>query len=258
MTLPNAWNPAQYERFRSERSQPFYDLLAIVRPRPGMRAVDLGCGTGELTRVLHEHLKADETLGLDSSEAMLAKASEHRTEGLRFELGEIAAFAPSEPYDLVVSNAALQWVDDHPALLRRLTGMLASGGQLAVQVPANHDHPSHRVAAEVAAEPPFTDALGGYVRQAPVLEPEEYALLLHKLGYAEQHVRLQVYGHTLESPEAVVEWVKGTLLTDYERRLAPEAFEEFLLRYRARLLERLPDDRPFFYPFKRILFWARR
>ncbi len=256
----DTWNPSQYERFREERSQPFFDLLALVRSRPGMRVVDLGCGTGELTRRLHRHLYARETLGLDSSEAMLAKSQPHAGAGLRFDKRDILAFAhdPQGPWDLVFSNAALHWVSGHDELMSRLTRALEPGGQIAIQVPASHDHPSQLAAAEVAKEEPFRSALQGYVRYAPVLLPEQYAHLLDALGYREQHVRLQVYGHRLESREQVVEWMKGTLLTDYEKRLSPDLFPRFLARYREILMPRLPDTRPHFFPYKRILFWAER
>jgi trans-aconitate 2-methyltransferase len=254
----SVWNPAQYERFRDERSQPFFDLMALVRPRPGMRVVDLGCGTGELTRRLHEGLAASETIGLDSSPTMLARSEAVAGGGLSFRLQEIATLEPTERYDLVFSNAALQWVPDHVDLLARLTALVADGGQLAFQVPANDDHPSHRTAVEVAGEAPFRAALGGYTRPRSVLPPEVYAALLERLGYREHHVRLQVYGHRLESREAVIEWVKGTLLTDYQKRLSADLYDAFLARYRERLLPRLEATRPFFYPFKRLLAWGQR
>jgi trans-aconitate 2-methyltransferase len=88
--------------------------------------------------------------------------------------------------------------------------------------------------------------------------PEWYAILLDRLGLAAQHVRLQVYLHRLAGPEEVVEWVRGTLLTDYQRRLPAELFEQFLDRYRERLLQRLGEERPYRYAFKRILFRAER
>jgi trans-aconitate 2-methyltransferase len=252
------WNPRQYERFRNERSQPFFDLMALVQPQLDMRVIDLGCGTGDLTRLLHEHLKARETVGVDRSEAMLAESRAFAGGGLRFEAGDINDFAPSESYDLIFSNAALHWAADHEKLLARLTAALTERGQLAVQVPANFDHPSHTVAADIASEQPFRDALGGFVRLSPVLKPEEYAALLYGLGYREQHVRLQVYGHQLSGREDVIEWVKGTLLTDYERRMPADLYVRFLEQYRERLLPLLDPTRPYFYPFKRILFWARR
>lgn len=252
------WNPEQYGKFRGERAQPFFDLMAMVLPRPGMRVVDLGCGTGELTKELHTHLDARETLGIDNSPTMLEKAAAFAGDGLRFEAGDIGAFTSDGDVDLIFSNAALHWIPDHKALVRRLTGMLAPGGQLAVQVPANDDHPSHATAVDVAGEEPFRSALGGHARQSPFLAPEVYAALLFQLGYRQQQVRVQVYGHELESREAVVEWVRGSVLTDYERRMPPELWPRFLQRYEERLFPRLVETRPFFYPFKRVLFWACR
>jgi trans-aconitate 2-methyltransferase len=254
----DTWDPAQYERFERERSAPFFDLLDLVEACPGGLVVDLGCGTGELTRALHERTSARSTLGLDSSEAMLKRSAAHAGDGLAFELGDIADWTPPAPVDLIFSNAALHWIDDHDALFTRLTGALSPGGQLAVQVPANHDHPSHVVAGRVAAEEPFRTALGGYVRRTPVLAPELYAQLLHRLGYESQHVRLQVYLHVLPEPGAVVDWVKGTLLTDYRRRLPDSLYEDFVTRYRELLVAELPEERPFPFSFKRVLLWGRR
>ena len=252
----DTWDPGQYRRFSAERAAPFYDLVALVRPVPGGRVVDLGCGPGELTAELHRRLAAAETLGLDSSPAMLERAAAVAGGGLRFQLGDIAAFDEAG-WDVVFSNAALHWLPDHQALLGRLAAALNPGGQLAVQMPANHDHPSHLVAAEVAGTEPFRTVLGGYRRLSPVRPPEWYAELLDRLGLAAQHVRLQVYLHHLAARDQVVEWVKGTLLTDYQSRMPPELFERFLVTYRERLLPRLDDGHPYRYPFKRLLLWGR-
>lgn len=251
-----AWNPTQYARFREERAQPFHDLLALVQDRPVMSVVDLGCGPGELTRILHNQLRAAKTIGVDSSREMLAKSASYAGGGVSFSCEDIATFSRETKFDLVFSNAALQWLPDHPALFARLRDMLEAEGQLAVQMPANFDHPSHRLAADIAAEDPFRAALGGYTRTFPVLPPEDYAILLHDLGFRQQHVRLQVYLHLLESRDEVVEWVKGTLLTDYESRLTPELYAVFLERYRERLMPALSAARPYPYPFKRILLHA--
>lgn len=244
------WSVEQYERFKDERRQPFDDLVSFVERRPRMRIVDLGCGTGELTRELHEKMDAEETLGIDSSETMLIKSGHFGSNTLRFERGEIEGFVTDRPYDLVFSNAALHWVPDHESLFHRLTSFLGQDGQLAIQMPANDDHPSHRVAAELAA------GSGIAPRPGHLLPPETYASLLHHLGFRRQHVRLQVYGHVLPSPADVVEWVKGTLLTEYEQQLTPEKFERFVEAYRAQLLAVLPDQTPFFYTYKRILIWG--
>lgn len=255
--MSDTWQPEQYARFRAEREQPFHDLLALVEPVPGGQVVDLGCGTGVLTRVLHEHTRAAETVGVDRSEAMLAQSEQHAGDGVRFEQGDIATFA-GKNLDVVFSNAALQWVDGHEALFPRLAATLREGGQLAVQMPMNHDHPSHTVAHEVAQEPRHAKALDGYVRGYPLREVEWYAERLARMGFEQQHVRLQVYLHRLAGPEEVVEWVKGSLLTDYRNRLSPEEYEAYLADFRERLLAELPDERPHLYPFKRLLLWGRK
>jgi trans-aconitate 2-methyltransferase len=197
-------------------------------------------------------------VGVDSSDAMLDRAREVAVDGVRFVRGDITTWEPDAPFDVVFSNAALQWVPDHPRLFARLSGMLVPGGELVVQVPANFDHVSHTLAADLAREKPFASAMGGYVRTFAVLAPEAYATLLHDLGFDAQSVRLQVYGHVLESTDSVVEWVRGTLLTDYESRLPDALYQELVARYRKRLLAALGDQRPYFYPFKRILLWGRR
>ncbi len=256
--IRDTWDPERYARFAAERAQPFYDLLDLVAPIPGGRAVDLGCGPGELTAELHRRTGAAQTLGMDSSEAMLAEAAAYAGRGLRFDRGDIDGFVPAEPYDLVFSNASLHWLPDHPELLGRLTRYVKPGGQLAFQVPDNWDHASHRAAEHVAAEQPFAGALGGSTHSRHVLSPEAYAVILDRLGYREQTVRLQVYGHRLDSREGIVAWVEGSLLSEYRRRLSPELYARFLERYRERLFATVPDQRPFFFTFRRILARARR
>lgn len=257
---PDTWDPQQYEKFKREREQPFFDLLAMVQPAPGMRVVDLGCGTGKQTRLLHERTAARETIGLDRSAKMLdGLASEDSAAGLHFEVGAIEDFPGARGlFDLVFSNAALHWVDDHAALLPRLAAGLAPGGQLAFQVPAMHHEPTHTVAQDVAASEPFRSALGGWRLVHPVLPPEQYARILYRSGFADPQSRLIVYPHVLPGPEAVVEWTKGTLLTEYASHLPAGLFEPFVERYRSMLVERLEAARPFFFPFKRILCWGRR
>jgi trans-aconitate 2-methyltransferase len=244
------WNPTQYERFKSERAQPFHDLVALIEKRPRMRVADLGCGTGELTRQLHEHLGAAETIGIDSSETMLLKSGAFGGEMLRFERGDIEAFVADRPFDLLFSNAALHWVGEHEALFARLAGFLAPHGQLAVQMPANEDHPSHRIAREVAIEQ------GHAPRISSVLPVERYAQLLHRLGFTRQHVRTQVYGHLLGESRDVVEWVRGSLLTDYQQRMSEAAFARFLEVYTEKVTAALGNERPFFYTYNRVLIWG--
>jgi trans-aconitate 2-methyltransferase len=254
------WDPAQYERFRAERRQPFEDLLQLLRPVPGGRLVDLGCGTGELTRDLHVHLGTAESVGVDTSVEMLERAEAFAGGGVRFEAGDLTTFEQPAQWDVVVASASLQWTSDHEAVLRRWRSSLRPGGQLAVQVPANPDHPSHRISSQLGEEEPYLSVLGPGGAADPVLSvlpPDRYAEVLDELGFVEQHVRLQVYGHHLPSTAAVVDWVKGTSLTRFKAKLPAELFEQFVAEYRRRLLAELGEREPYFYAFKRILFWGR-
>lgn len=261
--MTDAWSPDQYHRFRDQRSVPFHDLLALIQRIPRGQAVDLGCGSGELTALLADSTGASDVLGVDSSAAMLAEAAALERSGLRFAYGDLAVWGdPDHPVDLIVANAALHWVPDHAGVLERWTDGLRPGGQLAVQVPTNADHPSHQVAAAVAAQEPFRSMFEGAPPADPVadnvLRPEAYAELLHRLGYVDQHIRLQVYGMELGSSDDVVEWVKGTTLTRFQKAFSPKQYDQFVDVYRGRLRAELDDRRPYFYAFKRILFWARR
>lgn len=260
--MPDAWSPDQYRQFATERAQPFRDLVAMLPPGPIDRAVDLGCGPGELTAGLVRERAITRCVGIDNSPAMLAAAAAHVIEGrLTFAERDIAEWTGDRDHDLVVASASLHWLPDHPAVLARWTAALAPGGQLLVQVPANSHHPSHAIARAVAEEGPFRTAFGGEPPADPVainvLAPDEYSSLLYELGYAEQSVRLQVYGHLLPDTAAVVEWMKGTSLTRFQRRLEPAMYDAFVERYRRRLTDELGDPQPYFFTFPRILMGAR-
>lgn len=249
------WNPAQYHKFQKERFAPFEDLVQLIHIRAGLKAIDLGCGTGELTRRLADRLPDSEVLGLDSSGEMLEKAQNQARPGLRFVKGQIEQVEGQ--WNLVFSHAALQWVDDHRALVPRLIGLLGPGGRLAVQVPSNHDHPSHQIVKDIASQAPYASALGGWNRRSPVLSIAEYAPLLYAHGGPELVVFEKVYAHVLESADAIAEWTMGTLLVPYFERLPEELREPFLEQYRSRLRALWPRG-PVFYPFKRILFAVTR
>ncbi len=256
------WDPAQYERFATERAQPFWDLVDLIHRGAIERAVDLGCGTGSLTVSAAERLGIRHMTGIDNSPAMLEVAERHGRVEVDFEYGDISRWTSDGDHDLVLANAALQWVPDHAAVLERWVAALAPEGQLAVQVPANHDHASHLASAHVAGTEPFLSALGGDPPADPVaqnvLTPDGYSGVLYELGIAEPHVRLQVYPHVFDSSADVVEWTKGTSLTRFFKRLPTELRGPFVDAYRDELLTRIGRHEPYFYTFKRILLWGRR
>src|SRR5688500_10835254 len=202
------WDPKQYHRFQAERSAPFFDLLSLVEVRPDLKVVDLGCGTGELTRALADALPNSDVTGIDSSLQMLEKAKEFAGPNLRFEQGNQSQLTGE--WDLIFSNAALHWSENHAELIRHLYQRLKPGGQIAVQVPSNHNHVSHQIYRETASEEPFKSILHGFQRYAPVLSIDEYARLFFDCGAENIVVFEKVYLHVLEDSDAVVEWISGT------------------------------------------------
>lgn len=247
------WNPQQYDKFAAARAQPLIDLLALIQPAPRLRVVDLGCGPGALTARLGEALPEADVLGLDNSAEMLTAASSLERPGLRFELQTIEEFADAKDdgrradFDLIFSNAALQWVSGHGALLPKLWARLRPGGQLAVQLPADDYNPARLVFADVA----------GWRYEMGTLDIAAYATLLHKLGAAEQVVYEKIYPHVLADADAVFEWARGTALLPYLARLPEAQRPRYLDDVRARLAE-VYSERPVFFPFRRVVFWARR
>jgi trans-aconitate 2-methyltransferase len=248
------WNPEKYHLFQSQRSAPFDDLLELVDIRAGLRVVDLGCGTGELTRRLADSLPASDVLGLDSSPQMLERAGEHVRPGLRFEWGNQAELGGE--WDLIFSNAALQWSENHEQLVPRLFNRLAAGGQIAVQMPSNHNSTAHLTIIEVARREPFASALSGWTRQSPVLPIEAYAEMLFREEAQEILVFEKVYPHVLENADAIVDWISGTALVPYFERL-DSLKDDFVSAIRQDLRVLMPGE-PVFYPFRRTFFSARK
>ena len=248
------WNPDLYRKFQSERAAPFYDLLALVEVRPNLKVIDLGCGSGELTRQLADKLPDSHVTGLDSSPQMLDKAASFARPGLVFQQGDQSTLTGE--WDLIFSNAALQWSENHAELIPYLFGKLKPGGQIAVQVPANHQHISHRIYRETAEEDMFKFILQGFQRYAPVLTIENYARILFDCRAEDITVFEKIYPHVLENSDAVVELISGTALVPYFERLGNYK-EEFIKAIREKMRIAMPDS-PVFYPFRRILFSARK
>src|SRR6266498_1361864 len=246
------WDPNQYHKFQAQRSAPFYDLLALIDVHPNLKVVDLGCGTGELTRQLADSLPNSDVTGIDSSPQMLDKAASFSTPSLHFEEGEQSQL--SGAWDLIFSNAALHWSENHAELIPSLYGNLASGGQLAVQVPSNFGHISHQIIRETASEEPFQSILQGFLRHAPVLSIDQYAQILFDCGAQTIIVFEKVYAHVLEDSDAVVEWISGTACVPYFERLG-EHKDSFIQAIKAKMKKALPQL-PVFYPFRRTLFSA--
>ena len=248
------WNPDLYQKFQAQRSAPFYDLLALVGVRQNLKVIDLGCGSGNLTRELADKLPNSHVTGLDSSPQMLEKAASLSTPNLVFEQGDQSMLIGK--WDLIFSNAALQWSENHTELIPYLFDKLNPGGQIVVQIPSNHNHISHQIYRETAEEDMFKFVLQGFQRIAPVLSIDNYARILFDCGAEEINVFEKIYPHVLENADAVVEWISGTALVPYFERIG-EYKEAFVESIREKMHAAMPDS-PVFYPFRRILFSARK
>jgi len=253
-----SWSPNQYLKFESERFAPFDDLMQLVERRNGLSVIDLGCGTGELTLRLADSLPGSSVLGIDNSAEMLDKAKAHAETALspvEFRLLPIEDLSGN--WDLIFSNAAIHWVEDHPTLLDKLFGMLDPGGQLAIQIPSGVRNKAQLAVMDIARSNPFLSALDGWQWNFPVLPVHEYAEILFGLGAREIVAFEKVYPHILTDGEAVYNWVAGTTMNAYTSRLPLELLELFKSTVKQRVMSLYPD-KPAFFPFRRIFFSAKK
>lgn len=244
------WNPEKYHRFKEERAAPFNDLCGLIRVRHGLKVIDLGCGTGELTCRLAGFLPGSRVTGIDSSAEMLAKATGSACPDVDFRLRDIATIDGS--WDLIFSNAVFHWIDDHETLIPRLFYLLNPGGQLVVQIPNNNAFPSHTCIIATAGEEPFRTALGGWTRKSPLLPLDAYARLLYESGAVEMTVLEKVYPHLVADADAIADWTSSTTLIPYFERLPEELHLLFMESYRAKLRRIWPTG-PVLFTFRRIL-----
>jgi trans-aconitate 2-methyltransferase len=254
------WDPQQYNLFAAERSRPFDDLLARV-DKPAPRDVaDLGCGPGNLTAKLSDLWPAARVVGVDNSPEMLAEARARTRLGrLEFELADLATWQPSGQFDVIVSNATLQWVPGHLALFERLTSWLRPGGYFAMQVPGNFGEPTHTLLHWLASSPRWAPRLDGKIGQPPGShDPGDYLARLLGLGLgalAWETTYLQV----LQGEDAVVNWMKGTALRPFLSALSVAEARDFVAEYRELLAEAYrPTESGTVLPYRRVFAVGHR
>jgi len=256
------WDPSQYLHHGDERARPFFDLVGRIGADQPRRVVDLGCGPGRLTSRLQDRWPHARIHGLDSSAEMIsaahARAGSAAAAGPTFEVGDIARWRPGPDTDVVISNAALQWVPGHQRLIREWTADLGSGGWLAFQVPGNFDAPSHRLMRELAESDPWRDSLAGVLRHADVVDDAPgYAGLLLDCGWSADAWET-TYVHVLTGENPVLDWVRGTGLRPILAALEPAAAAEFEAEYSALLQEAYPRRAEgTLFPFRRIFCVGR-
>lgn len=250
------WDPSQYLKFGGHRLRPALDLLARVNVDAPATVYDLGCGTGNVTRLLQERWPQARVTGVDDSAEMLERARAEAP-GIAWQHADLAGWAPERPADVIYSNAALHWVDGHAVLLTRLLGHLRPGGVLAVQMPRNFGAPSHTCITEAALAGPWRPVLEPLLRPAPTAEPAFYYDTLAPLA-ASLDIWETEYLQVLEGPDPVKEWTKGTWLRpllDALQEPDRSAFEAAYAQLVARAYPPRADGRTLF-PFRRLFIIA--
>ncbi|MFN3923977.1 MAG: trans-aconitate 2-methyltransferase [Pseudarthrobacter sp.] len=255
------WDPAKYVQFGDYRDRPFFDLTGRVHADRPVQVVDLGCGPGNLTATLAERWPSADVVGVDSSAEMLSKAAALTGAGggLRFEQADIAGWKPSTETDVVVSNAALQWVPGHQEMIRAWLDALRPGAWFALQVPGNFNAPSHALMRGLAASATWEPQLGGVLRGGEsVGEPADYLRILLDAGYAADAWET-TYQQVLPGRDAVLEWVRGTALRPVLAALSAPDAAEFEAEYAAALREAYPQTgHGTVYPFRRVFAVGRK
>jgi trans-aconitate 2-methyltransferase len=251
------WDPATYLQFADERSRPFYDLVARIGAVDPRVVVDLGCGPGQLTASLAERWPIARLIGLDSSAEMIDNAEQYASERIRFAVGDLRAWRPDSPVDVIISNAALQWVPGHRALLPRLVTALAAGGWLAFQVPGNFGEPSHQLLRRLATDPRFA-AVTQQVETPEAFDPTVYLADLAALGCTVDAWET-THLHVLSGRDPVYRWMLGTGARPVLQALPDKLKEQFVAEYQALLRAAYPA-RPYgtVLPYRRVYVVARR
>jgi trans-aconitate 2-methyltransferase len=222
------WDVTIYRKYASERARPFIDLLNQIDRTDCFRIVDLGCGTGEMTRLLADRWPQAHVLGVDDSPQMLEKAAEYAIPGrLEFIRGNIDQWTSEQPIDLLFSNAALQWLPNHSQLFPRLASLLAPRGTLALQMPNRFRTASQNAIEKAVGEPRWQGLLSGVGLHQDSVQPLDwYVRLLMQLGF-EVNAWETNYYHVMTGDKPVLEWLKGTALRPLLALLKPAQSQQF-------------------------------
>ena len=252
------WNPVQYEKFLKDRTRPAIDLACRLSALSPKCILDLGCGPGNSTRVLLNAFPGARIVGADNSEEMLLKARERcpETEFVNADAaGDLHEL--TEKYDLVFSNACLQWLPDHRGLLPRLMTLLTEGGTLAVQIPMQREHPVHRILGELVRSEKWKGRL--VPRKYNNLTTEEYFDVLSGFS-GDFELWETVYCHRMPDYESIVEWYRGTGLRGYLEQLSEADGEDFVGDVYAELEKRYKpqENGEILFRFPRLFFTATR
>lgn len=251
------WNALQYLKFERQRTQPAIDLVYRIGLSNPEKILDVGCGPGNSTRVLKDRFCQAMVTGIDNSENMLEKARADHPD-LNFRLCDVNGDLDEldHDYDIVFSNACLQWIPNHPLLLEKLMGLLKKNGVLAVQVPYNFTEPIHRIIDAVSSSARWD----GYFPEKRVyytLSPGEYFDILAGIT-PDFDIWETIYYHVMKSHDSILEWYRGTGLRPYLNVLPEGKKAEFEQDVMSRLIEAYPKQKngEIIFPFPRLFFMA--
>jgi len=226
-----SWDPTLYLKFADERTRPSLDLVSGIVLAEPERVIDLGCGPGNSTAVLQQKWPEAEIYGLDSSAEMITQARA-ADDSIHWILSDIKDWNPDQPFDLIFSNAALQWVPDHETIFPQLIAHLKPAGGLAVQLPYHYESPLHRIIQEVSHQSKWSHLMEGPRTALIQHDTSFYYELLSPLCRKVKLWETRYY-HLMADAEAILNWISGTGLRPYLEALesddARAEFKQFVL-----------------------------
>jgi len=253
------WNPSNYLKFKNERTQPSIDLVSRIAGENPSTIVDLGCGPGNSTKILADKWPRAKITGIDNSPEMLKKAQDDFPR-ISWILSDISELDNSDAYDIVFSNATLQWLPDHEALIPRLFGLTNKTGVLAIQVPMNQNAPLHQALLRVAKSEKWGRFTADCDRSMNYRSASYYYDILSNLTNSFA-VWETTYVHVLDNHRALIEWNKSTGMRPYLNALPDDTaraqFEEDVLEI---CKKEYPVQRngKILYPFARAFLTAHK
>lgn len=255
----NDWNPELYLKFDKERSQPSIDLVSRISCDKPDKIVDIGCGPGNSTQILHQRWPEADIVGVDNSPAMIKKASTDYP-NQRWLLLDAEKDSMDEKFDIIFSNATIQWIPNHDELIKKFSHLLNDQGVLAVQLPLFFDMPLGKSISEIAKQPKWEAATKGVKELFTIHDACFYYNQLSK-HFSKIEIWTTDYYHIMNSHYAILEMIKPTGLKPYLERLENECDQQELERYVfGKIEEDYPkqDDGRVLFPFKRQFFIAEK
>lgn len=252
------WNPDLYLKFNKERIQPTIDLVSRIDMERPAHIIDIGCGPGNSTHILGQRWPDSRLLGIDNSEAMIEKAR-HDYPDLNWQLLDAGRDRIPGRYDLVFSNATIQWIPDHPGLFRKLKAILSDQGVLAIQLPLFFEMPLGISIANISRIKRWSRLTDRVNDLFTIHKPSEYYDMLSPL-FDSIELWVTDYVHIMVSHHAILEMIRSTGLRPYLDRLETEDDRN---DFEAMVLADITRDYPLqqngkaLFPFKRLFFLAR-